>query len=324
MAGATSNACPREFASLGTKAVVVTTDPAAIGRAEIILRSELEAIDLACSRFREDSEISRVSRGGGRKVEISPLLTEAMQVALEVAEVTNGAVDPTVGSAIASLGYDRVFPLVPAHGLPLRDGPTPVPGWQCIELDVRARLLRTPAGVALDLGASAKAFVADRAAALIAEATGTGVLVNLGGDIALAGPPPADGWAVGLSPDSASTPQEAGVVIAIRHGGLASSGTSVRTWRRGARSVHHIVDPATGLSAASCWSLVTVAATTCVAANAASTAAIVWGAGAPERLSAFGLPCRLVHEDGPVLLLGGWPVDKVREPMLDPDDQRAG
>jgi thiamine biosynthesis lipoprotein len=99
------------------------------------------------------------------------------------------------------------------------------------------------------------------------------------------------------------------VVVALGQGGLASSGTSVRTWRRGGRRLHHIVDPKTGDSARTCWHLVSVAASSCVVANAASTAAIVWGEAAPPRLSAMGLACRLVGNDGSVVVLNGWPPD---------------
>ncbi|MGO9658970.1 MAG: FAD:protein FMN transferase, partial [Acidimicrobiales bacterium] len=225
------------------------------------------------------------------------------------AEITDGAVDPTVGAAMIGLGYDRDFDEVPADSAALAEPPSPVPGWRCIELNARERLLSAPQGVVLDLGATAKAFASDRAAARVARLTGTAVLVDLGGDVAVAGAPP-EGWPVGIALDCATSPSACDVVVALRHGGLASSGTSVRTWRRGGRQVHHIVDPRTGDSAKTCWQLVSVAAPSCLVANAASTAAIVWGEGAPERLSAMGLACRLVRTDGSVLALNGWPPDQ--------------
>lgn len=131
--------------------------------------------------------------------------------------------------------------------------------------------------------------------------------MNLGGDISVAGAAPGDGWRIGLALDSASDPKEAEVVVTVRAGGLASSGTAVRTWRRGPRVLHHIVDPRTGDVAVSPWALMSAAATTCPEANAATTAAIVLGEQAPEMLSKMGLPARRVHHDGRTLTVGGWP-----------------
>jgi len=309
----------REFAALGTRAVVATCDPGVIESASAILHEELIAIDRACSRFRLDSEIADVHRRAGSTVEVSPLLSEAVETALRVAQDTDGAVDPTVGAAVIDLGYDRDFADVRHRRAPVVAGPRPAPGWACIELDPLRHRLRVPVGVVLDLGATAKALAADRAVSRIAAATGSGALVNLGGDVSLAGSPPPGGWAVGIALESNTSPGDARVVVAIREGGLASSGTAARTWLQGDRRVHHIIDPETGDSAENWWRLVSVAAPSCVEANAASTAAIVWGASALDRLSTRGLPCRLVGEDGTVVVLGGWPTDGAT-----PDDGRGG
>jgi thiamine biosynthesis lipoprotein len=124
---------------------------------------------------------------------VSPLLLALVQAALRAARVTGGAVDPTVGGALSGLGYDRDFPAVPAESA----GPLVirrVPGWWAVEVDPDAGTVRVPAGVVLDLGATAKAYAADRAARDAAAAAGCGVLVSLGGDIAVAGSgPPAAG-----------------------------------------------------------------------------------------------------------------------------------
>jgi thiamine biosynthesis lipoprotein len=301
----------REFSALGTTAFVATTDPDVIESASMILHEELMAIDRACSRFRPDSEISGVLRRAGATVEVSPLLSEAVETALRVAQDTEGAVDPTVGAAVIALGYDRDFSEVRrrTRNAPVGPGPRAAPGWECVELDPVRNRLRVPSGVVLDLGATAKALAADRAVSRIAAATGSGALVNLGGDVSLAGGAPPGGWAVGIALESSAAPRDSRVVVAIREGGLASSGTAVRTWLQGDRRVHHIIDPETGDAAASWWRLVSVTAPSCVEANAVSTSAIVWGASAVERLSARGLPCRLVGEDGSVVVLGGWPAD---------------
>jgi len=299
------------FQALGTTVSVLTVDPAATGPAELMLRSELDELDQACSRFRPGSELSRAQMGRrtGAPVAISPLLTELLAAAIDVARFTDGAVDPTVGAAMARLGYDRDFDQVAEDGPALPDAPGPAPGWRVIELDVANRSLRLPQGTHLDLGSSAKAFAADRAASNIARAAGTGVLVNLGGDIAVAGVPPEGGWPIGLAACSATAPDQADLVVAMRGGGLASSGTGVRAWRRGGRLLHHIVDPRTGDVADGPWALVTVAASSCLIANAASTAAIVKGRAALPWLQTMGLPARLVNRDGGVVAVGGWPAD---------------
>ena len=180
------------------------------------------------------------------------------------------------------------------------------PGWRRLGWAAERRLLRVPRGVWLDLGATAKALAADRIAARAAEVAGCGVLVGLGGDIAVGGEPPGEGWEVGVSDDH--TDPDPRVSVTITGGGLATSGTSRRRWRRGGRAVHHIVDPRTGDVAGPCWRAASVMAASCVDANIASTAAIVMGRAAPGWLAERELPARLVAEDGSVTHIAGWPV----------------
>ena len=290
--------------ALGTTVTLAVADVDVLGTAESALRDELEAIDRACSRFRSDSEIWGLYREG-RPMEASPLLYEAVSVACAVAELSGGAVDPTVGDAVEALGYDRDFAEVAAIGEPLVTRPVPAPGWWLIELNDQTRSIAVPGGIRLDLGASAKALVADRAARRIASMTNSGTLVCVGGDISVSGPAPHGGWPVGIAVDCVE-PFDDGPVVSISAGGLASSSTAVRSWRRGGRRLHHIVDPATGDCASEYWRLVSVAAATCVDANAFSTAAVIWGESAPERLEARGLPSRLVRYDGVEVCVAGW------------------
>ncbi len=159
----------------------------------------------------------------------------------------------------------------------------------------------------LDLGATAKALASDRAADAAARAAGCGVLVSLGGDVAVRGPAPGDGWPIGVADDHRARGPVPTVLV--RGGGLATSSTTQRRWRRGGQVVHHILDPRTGLPPEPVWRTVSVAAASCVAANTFSTAAIVWGAEAPDRLR--GVPARLVGEDGDVVTTGGWPPDPI-------------
>jgi FAD:protein FMN transferase len=291
------------------------TEPAALEPASRTLHAHLAEVDTACSRFRADSEIAALDRaprvhGRTGPVKVSPLLAEALAVALRAARVTGGDVDPTVGGAMGAVGYDRDFALVQRDGPPVKLTVRSVPGWRQVELDEQARLVSLPAGARLDLGATAKAWAADRAAAAIAAEQGCGVLVNLGGDIAVAGHAPPGGWRIRVQ-DITGRPEDppAGpsAVVAITSGGLATSSTAARRWRRGGDVLHHILDPRSGLPAAPVWRTVSVAAATCTDANTASTAAIIRGEAAPAWLAGRGLAARLVAESGAVLTLGGWP-----------------
>ena len=281
--------------------------PADAGTAVRVLADELASIDVTCSRFRPDSELQALHANAGRTVAVSALLFEALSVACEGAELTGGAVDPTVGNAIAALGYDADLPEVRSRppGPPRALGR--VAGYHHVHLDARHRAVRIPRGVTLDLGSSAKALAADRAAARIADRIGAGALVSLGGDVAVAGPPPPAGWPIGIACRSSMPPEETDQVVAIGRGGLASSGTSARTWAAGDREVHHIIDPRSGDCVEPFWSVVSATGSSCVQANLVTTAAIVWGERALDELQRFEQSMRLVRLDGKVFPLRGWP-----------------
>lgn len=350
------------FRVFGTTATLLITEASALPAARRLADAEFAAVDLACSRFRPDSELSALNAAGGATVRISELFAELLGEALRAARLTDGAVDPTCGRALAELGYDRDFGLLePAPALapgtagPGRTGPGPadsgpaspgsaspgpagsgpaspgpagsrpasagaasqaaparaVPGWRSVQLDTGPPRVTLAGGAQLDLGATAKARAADRCAAAIAGQLGCGVLVSLGGDIAVAGPVPAGGWRIRVTDDHAAGPDAAGQTVSITSGGLATSSTMVRAWAREGRRMHHIVDPATGEPARSCWRTVSVAAGSCTDANAASTAAIVRGAAAISWLEDLSLPARLVREDGSVAVIAGWPDEPV-------------
>jgi thiamine biosynthesis lipoprotein len=301
-----------QFPALGTTAVVAATDPSALPAALAVVRSAVLALDAAASRFRPDSEICRLQAAGGRATRVSPLLMEAVEEALAAAATTAGVLDPTVGTALELLGYDRDFAEVaPTGPVAVRFGR--VPGWRAVKVDRGAGTVAVPAGVLLDLGATAKAGCADRAARQAAELTGAGVLVSLGGDVSVGGVPPDQGWVVRVADRHDADADEPAVTVALHDGGLATSGTTARRWARGGQVLHHLVDPATGGPATPCWRTVSVAAPTCLAANVASTAAVILGRGAPDWLHDRGVHGRLVAEDGAVTTVGGWPAD-----VLDP------
>jgi thiamine biosynthesis lipoprotein len=293
------------FPIWGTTASVLTTDADRLSVSVDAVRGQLAAFDVACSRFRSDSEIERVNGATGRWVEVMPLLVDAVEAALRAAAFTDGDVDPTVGEALIVLGYDRDFAAVLPSG-PSISGVRPAPGWWLIEIDRTNSRIRIPMGVRLDLGATAKALAADRAAGAGAEVAGCGVLVSLGGDISVAGAGPPEGWTIGVA-DSHLDEPEPGQSVRIGDGGLATSSTTVRRWSRGGEIVHHVIDPSTGRPAREVWRTVTVAAATCVEANTASTAAIVRGEVAVDWLASLGLPARLVRTDGRIERTPTWP-----------------
>lgn len=296
----------RSMPAIGTTATIVVGDPEVADAALALLADDLAALDRACSRFRPDSELRLLERCGGRPTRVSPVLFEAVETACAIAARTAGIVDPTIGSALVELGYDRDFPSL-GNGSHLPDvPPTPAPGWWRIGLDRANRTMSVPDGVHIDLGSIGKAFAADRAAARIAAALDCGVLVNLGGDVAVAGPAPVEGWGVGIADRCTTAPTDADELVVLRSGGLATSGTTARTWERNGHPVHHIMDPWTGAGAPSTWALVTAVGMTCVEANSWSTAAVVWGEDAPGNLIEHGVTARLVHSDGHVVTVGPW------------------
>lgn len=329
-----SSTATATWQALGTSVVLRVADAAALEQAEKVVRAELEAVDRACSRFRSDSELTALNADHevARRRPLSPLLFEAFVLALRAAELTDGAVDPTLGGALVIAGYDRDWslltpPSADAAGSPPRPGrdslqaPRPVlavrrEGWRAVALDHRTREAHVPAGIQIDLGATAKAWAADRCAAAATAATGVATIIALGGDIATAGDAPASGWSVLVTEDHRAIGE--GQPIVIRSGGLATSSTTVRRWMNEGREMHHIIDPATGEPAQGAWRTASVAAGSCADANIAATAAILLSEAAPEWLERHGLPARLVaRRDGTVRAVAGWPCEPTADGPLE-------
>ena len=272
---------------------LVVREPELLPSAQRLLRTTMAAVDLAASRFRDDSELARLRPG---RQQVSPLLAELLAVAIDAARDSDGLVDPALGGCLRRAGYDTTFPDLPADR-PAAVLAPPVATWREIALD--GDVLTLPDGVELDLGATAKAWTVDDVAGRLARLGASGV-VGIGGDLAPFGALPDDGWPVAVGdPDG---PVD---VVEVRSP-LATSSTARRTWRRAGAVLHHVLDPRTGRPARRCWRTVSVAASTCVAANTASTAAVVLGDLAPSWLQARGLAARLVHADGTTLATGGW------------------
>jgi FAD:protein FMN transferase len=267
----------------------------------------LDAFDVACNRFREDSELTRLNDGHGETTSISTTLELAVEAALRSAEVTGDMVDPTVLPALLALGYDRDFDELANGESILEHVAVPAMGPSAIHLDVDEHTVTLDPPCRLDLGASAKALVID----LIADdvAASGGVVVELGGDVAVRGEGPQGPWAIAVSDTLVINGDEPR--ISLRHGGIATSSTSSRTWRVGERVVNHIVDPRTGRCARGLYTTATVSASDCVVANAFATAALLWNEDASYHIAQAGWSARLVRRDGSLEFVGGWPDDEV-------------
>jgi FAD:protein FMN transferase len=288
-----------EFGAMGTSVTVVLPEPAAVAAAEV--ERLFATWEASLSRFRPDSELSRLNRAAGRRVPVSPPLLDVVEAALRAARATDGIFDPTLEPHLRALGYDRTFEAMAS------DGPAPVPrgpggAWREIELDRDGGTVRLPAGSALDLGGIAKGMAVDAA---VAELVGRGVasaVVEAGGDLAVAGLPPASAaWPVAVEVLHGQRP------VSIVAGGLATSGISRRAWRRGGLEQHHLVDPRTGASAHNdLWS-VTAAAATCAQAEVAAKVAFILGRSAATRfLLRVGIAALLVGRDGREVIVGTW------------------
>ena len=266
----------------------------------------LAEIDRTCSRFRPDSDLSQANHHAGSWVEVDPVLVLAVEAAVEAAETTGGLVHPLLGRPLVQLGYDRdLASLVEVEdSMPILAEPVPLDAWRSIECDRDGGLL-VPAGMALDLGATAKAWASDVVGAAIVGELQTGVIVSVGGDVAI-GADPREGalpWPIEIT-TLPGGPVDAR--LSIDEGGLATSSTVVRRWRRGGVERHHVLDPRTGLSAQTPWRAVTATGSTCLAANTASTAAVVLGADAVDWLIHRAVAARLVDDAGAVVTTPVW------------------
>jgi thiamine biosynthesis lipoprotein len=311
------------------EASVTVTDGSVLADAEEIVRNVVAAVDAACSRFRTDSELMSLQPRMAQGVTVSPMFRLLLQRAVDAAVMTEGDVDPTLGADLAALGHGpgtqgtpglRSVPVsailnasgrtpVPPSGSSLETPAPRVPGWTRLGLD--SMTLTVPAELRLDLGATAKAVAADLAAAEVYQRLGCGVLVGLGGDLTSAGQaPPVDGkpgqWQI-LVQDLPSDPAQH---ICLASGfALATSSTQKRRWKHQGADVHHILDPRFGLPAEPVWRSVTVAARTCLEANAYSTAAIVRGFAAVDWFRTEDIVARLVDSRGRIVTTGGWPAE---------------
>ncbi|GAB94863.1 thiamine biosynthesis lipoprotein [Kineosphaera limosa] len=339
-----------EFRAIGTRHNILALSPHTLTEATRIARERLAELDLAASRFRADSELSRLAALAAEReasVQVSPLLLDQLLAARRAFVLSGGIVDATVGAAVIANGYDADLEVVRSRSAPWpatvgassrsangalgsrvanlgatgpgATGPAAIPGWDRIELDEATRRVTVPRGTVIDLGATAKAHAADLIARELAARLPGGFLVNLGGDIATSGDLPACGWRVGVQTADGAV----GQVVELRGQALATSSTQLRTWATTGGAAHHIVDPRTGRPAPTVWAQVSCVAANALEANIASTAAIVLGEAAPAWLSAHGIPARLDRLDGGIVTTPGWPAPEADSPDPTAPDKTA-
>jgi thiamine biosynthesis lipoprotein len=272
--------------------------------AESRLWHRLEAIDQSCNRFRMDSELTLLNARGD--ADLSLTLEMALVTALESYDVTGGLCDPTILPALLALGYDVDYAEIARRNDTTLRAARPSPGASAITLDLLEHRVSLAPGCQLDLGASAKALATDLVANDIAPSGG--VLVEIGGDVAVRGRGPDGPWSIGVSDVLEISGHEPRV--SITNGGIATSSTATRAWLANDQRVNHIVDPRTGTCAEGPYVTATVSAESCVRANAFATAALLWGEDASYHVAQGGCAGRLVRANGGVDYVGGWPQDR--------------
>ncbi len=268
----------RTFRAMGTDVELLLDAPAGVPAeaALVAAEAEIHRLEGLLSRFRPESELSRLNRAGS--LACGSDLVRVATLALVARERTAGSFDPTVHDAVVAAGYDRSFDELEPDGPDGDAAPAPCGR----EVEIRGTTITLEPRSRLDLGGIAKGYAADRACELLAAAGPC--LVNTGGDIVVSG----GSWAVGVTDD---------LTLELTSGGLATSGRDRRRWRRGGEERHHIIDPATGRPAASPYLRVTVAAPSAAEAEVLAKAAFL-GADVDA-------PRVLVLSDGRVVMAGG-------------------
>jgi thiamine biosynthesis lipoprotein len=255
------------------------------------VREEFERLEQVFSRFRPDSELSRLNRDG--RLEASPELREVVGLALRARSRSGGRFDPTLHDALVRAGYDRTFDALPADG-PAPAGPAPGPAGR---VAVEGLNVVLGPGTRIDLGGIVKGWAADRCVRLLAPHGPA--LVNAGGDLAVSAPPAGGAWPVAVRLPSGE------LTLGLSAGGLATSGRDRRRWLQAGAERHHLIDPGTLRPAAGAPLSVTVAAASAAKAEVAAKVLFLAGARAAAEAEATGTPAVIVGDDGAHRLVGG-------------------
>lgn len=210
------------------------------------------------TRFQETSELSALNRAAGTWFNASPELFEVMQQAYELHQQTEGLFDPAILNVLEHAGYDASMDVVRTRSVNsyASSAPAALGDFQATAFHVAQRAIWLAPGTRVDLGGIAKGWIAEQAAHLLAEYS-EACAVNAGGDLCAIGvPKDAPGWEVEIE-----DPRDAEQILAVLHvppGAVATSSITKRRWQQNGMSLHHLMDPRTGLPAATDWLSVTV------------------------------------------------------------------
>jgi FAD:protein FMN transferase len=268
-------------------------------------RVTFEAVENCLSRFRPESELCELNRSGGISFTASPLLLRVVKLALDAAEATGGAFDPTILPALESAGYDRSFERLQTRrsggGVAVREAPFTI-DYRAVRLDPARSTITLPPGSRIDLGGIGKGFAVD----LAIEATSATPhrCINAGGDIAVRGTPGSgSGWTVALE----DAGERAGATVSIVDSALATSTISRRRWVNDGVEQHHLIDPRTRRPTDGPFRTVSVVAHTCVQADVAAKATLVLGNNGIALLNELGLHGIAIRHDDTVSTTRDWP-----------------
>ncbi len=292
----------RVFHAMGTSVTVIAPDSAA-DEAARRTADLFETWEACLSRFRADSELSRLNAAEGQGIAVSPLLRGVLETALLAARATDGLFDPTLLRPLVAAGYDRTFEDVAADGPDDAVDPGSTGGWRLVTVDRSGGTVTLPAGAGIDVGGIAKGMAVDAAVAELEAAGISPVAVDAGGDLAVRGLPPGRRtWPIAIE-----LPEGRNRVVAIAGGALATSSVGRRRWVRGGQERNHLIDPRTAAPVASDGWSATVAADTCARAEVAAKVALLLGSGAAGAfLVRHGLTGLFVRRDGTQLAMGTW------------------
>jgi len=263
------------FRAMGTDVhlAVLGDDPTLLDQA----RRRIEDLEQRWSRFRPDSLLNRLNDADGRPVPVDDETFDLITTAVGAWPGTGHRFDPTVLDAVVQAGYDRTFEQIGAGPGPAPGSvPLPPPGCEDIRLDPVERTVALPVGTHLDLGGIGKGRTADLVALDLLIGGAQSALVNLGGDLRIAGGL-ANGDAYSIAIDDPADPGTPATVVDLVAGGLATSSQARRRWSVDGEERHHLIDPATGAPARTDVAAVTVIAHEATEAEIVAKAALVAG-----------------------------------------------
>lgn len=277
------------------------TDPVLLDQLADHAVARLGELEQRWSRFLPTSELSALNAADGCPLHVSADTTQLVTSLVQGWHLTDGAFDPTLLGALVELGYaasrddvslrTSLAPSVAVRGRP-----------DAVLVDPVHHVVQLPVGTALDPGGMGKGLAADIVVSELLAAGAAGALVEIGGDLRVAGRPPASGWTIAVD-----TALDDTVLVSLLDGGVATSTSRLRTWHAGGEHRHHLIDPTTLASSANDVVSCTVIAGSGATAEAFTKVAFAERAHvAIERFDRHGLAASITTADGHRLTSTAW------------------